>query len=151
MGVQQLKDLVSFIEEVTEDNNIELDQSIEIGKWSISEIISHIWLWDKYSLDLMLPVVRQGVTLNFVEHTAINSNAESFAKTLQNKAELIQLFKKTRKELIAKCNSINEDLSFYVGKREYNIVSYVQKFISSHDDHHMKQIKGYIEKRKKNQ
>lgn len=147
MGIRQLNDLVFFIEELNEDNNIELDQPTELGKWSISEIISHLWLWDKYSLDLMLPLVQQGVTLKFIDHTAINSNAESFAKTLQNKTELIQLFKETRNELIATCNSINEDLSFYVGKREYNIESYVQKFITSHDQHHMKQIKGYLEKR----
>jgi hypothetical protein len=49
---------------------------------------------------------------------AINSNAESFANTLSNNIELIQLFKETRSELIAKSNSLDANLSFNVGKRE---------------------------------
>lgn len=149
MDIEELKELLFFIEEVNQDNTIRWDIPIGDGKWSINEIISHIWLWDKYSLNLMLPMVRQGVVLRFIDQSVINSNAEAFAKTLPHKNELIELLKETRKELITDCKKIQEkNIHFYIGKKEHNIATFVSKFITSHDKHHIKQIEEFIQRSK---
>jgi hypothetical protein len=147
VGIQELNDLVLFVEELSQNDTVRWDVSIENGKWSINDIISHIWLWDKYSLSLMIPLIRHGVTLRFIDQTAINSNAESFARTLQHKGQLIENFIETRRELIIKCKDIlHENVKFFVGKKEHNIETYVKKFITTHDKHHMNQIGVFISK-----
>ena len=109
--------------------------------------IHHIWLWDKYSHYLMFPLMREGSVLSFIDQTAMNSNAESFAKTLKSKEDLIDVFKETRTSLIQESNEIlRVNVKFYVGKREHTIESYVEKFIIRHDKHHIGQIDRFIRK-----
>lgn len=144
MDTQGLKQFMLFVEEISKDAAVRWDTPIAPGKWSIAEIVSHIWLWDQYSLHLMLPLMREGVTLRFIDQAAINSNAESFARAGMHRDELIRAWKETRNELITRCKSIPDDLTFYVGRKKHNIETYVQTFIVSHDIHHMDQIKDYI-------
>jgi hypothetical protein len=144
MAIQELKDLIFFIERLSRESNVDWSVPINPRKWCINEIISHIWLWDKYSLDLMLPLMREGATLRFIDQGAINSNAESFSRTLKNSNELIHIFNKTRNKLINNSAAIDNKIQFYVGKKEYNIESYIKKFITSHDQHHMQQIEEFL-------
>lgn len=149
MEIEELKDLLVFIQVINKDTRTQWDLPIGAGKWSINEIVSHIWLWDKYSLNLMLPLMKQGVTLRFIDQSAVNSNADSFAKTLKHKDELIELLKDTRRKLITECKRIHEEnVQFYVGKNEHNIVTFVKQFITSHDKHHIKQIEEFISRGK---
>ncbi len=144
MVIQELKNFILFIERLSRESEVDWSIPINHGKWCINEIISHLWLWDKYSLDLMLPLMREGATLRFIDHSAINSNAESFSRTLKNSDELIHIFNKTRNELITNSAVIDNKIQFYVGKKKYNIESYIKKFITSHDQYHMQQIEEFI-------
>jgi hypothetical protein len=122
MAIQELKEFILFIERLNRESEVDWSIPIKPGKWCINEIISHIWLWDKYSLDLMLPLMREGASLRFIDQGAINSNAESFSRTLKNSNELIHIFNETRNELITNSAAIDNKIQFYVGKKEYNLL-----------------------------
>ncbi|RKN85744.1 DinB family protein [Paenibacillus ginsengarvi] len=117
------------------------------GKWTIHEIVSHIWLWDTYSLEHMIPAMSEGAVLTFDNQASVNRNAEFFARRIR-RTEMIDHARQTREELIERCAPVYASgVRFFVGPRrvEHDIGSYVRTFIAEHDRHHMQQIEAFLD------
>jgi uncharacterized damage-inducible protein DinB len=117
---------------------------IRPGKWSVHEILGHIWLWDTYNLEFMIPFIKEDAELRFANHASINGNAEWFARTI-GKADMIRNVTKTREELVQAClAAYDKETRFYVGEKRLGMDDFLQKYIIDHDRHHRKQIEAYI-------
>ncbi|NMO95332.1 DinB family protein [Paenibacillus lemnae] len=135
-----LKRFEDFIENVNLINDEILDKSI--GAWSVRDVISHLTNWDRYSLDVMVPLMEDGARLpEWVDHDKHNQIAVKKAAEYVNADSLKQDFRDTRLELVKALMNLNPELRFTIGKgkRTYSIDSYTKIFVH-HDEHHMKQI-----------
>ncbi|TMV43688.1 DinB family protein [Paenibacillus mesophilus] len=140
----RLRELIVFVHSLERTGFDQWHRPIRPGKWSIHEILSHIWLWDTYSLEHMIPFMRDGAILHFPNHTSINGNAERFARTI-GKAGMIRHLTETRNELVeVYAAASNKEVRFYVGKTRLDTDTYCRKYILEHDRHHMAQIEAFV-------
>ncbi|MFD1607401.1 DinB family protein [Oceanobacillus luteolus] len=103
-----------------------MNKPISEGKWTIREIVGHLYYWDKYNLEIMVPKMANGVNLPpFPDHDQHNKEAISYLR--DNTVEsIIDAFIETRKELIKRISEIEEDARFTIGegKRQFSCESY---------------------------
>jgi hypothetical protein len=140
----QLRELIAFVHSLERATFDQWHRPIQPGKWSVHEIFSHIWLWDTYSLEHMVPFIRDGAILHFTNHTSINGNAERLARTI-GKAGMIRNVTETRSKFIeAFTAAYNEETRFYVGKNRLDMDTYCRKYMIEHDRHHVMQIEAFV-------
>ncbi|MED4174567.1 DinB family protein [Halalkalibacterium halodurans] len=112
------------------------------GKWSIREIVGHLYYWDKFILEKMVPLMGEGGNLpGFPEHDQHNEDAILFLKEYSVES-IIDHFVATRKELTREMKNLAEDIRFTIGggKRQFSGESFLKIFLK-HDAHHIKQMK----------
>jgi uncharacterized damage-inducible protein DinB len=114
------------------------------GKWSKKEIIGHIYFWDVYLLEKMVPDMADGAILaEFPDHDEYNAEAVNYINKFSATADLLNEFSETRKKLLFKLEQLDPQLRFTIGKgkRKFTSESFLGMFVK-HDQHHMKQIQG---------
>ncbi len=58
-----------------------MNEPIREGKWSIREIVGHLYYWDKYNLEIMVPKMANGANLPpFPNHDQHNEEAMSYLR-----------------------------------------------------------------------
>lgn len=124
--------------------NMEWQTSIEEGKWTIHDIVSHMMLWDKYFYEeAIAPIANdKQVTVSHLDFDAFNTEAIEYGKTV-TKDELIQLTTRYRNLLVETIQRFDDDTflrKYAEGK--FTVKSYLQDFIW-HDQHHISQIEEY--------
>lgn len=115
---------------------------IEAGKWSIREIIGHLYYWDKFILEQHVPSMAIDANLiAFPDHDLHNNEAIKNISSFDTVVSLIDEFVQTRNQLLKKINNIGNDIRFTIGsgKRQFTIESYMNIF-SKHDTHHINQM-----------
>ncbi|WP_223701169.1 DinB family protein [Sutcliffiella deserti] len=139
--LSQFEKMIGSIAELNGVSEERLREPIKEGKWSIIEIVGHLYYWDKYNLEKMVPYMTDGGDLpQFPDHDQHNEEAIAFIK--EYSAELIiDSFVVTRKEFIEKVSEVKKDARFTIGggKRGFSGESFIKMFIK-HDAHHLKQI-----------
>ncbi len=122
----------------------ELIKPVSKGKWSIKEIIGHIYFWDLFLLENMVPEMKDnGVLPDFPDHDSYNEKAMESIKSFKDTNSLIEAFVITRNKLMDKMESLDQEVTFTIGKnkRNYTPESFLRMFVE-HDMHHIKQIKS---------
>ncbi|WP_246001102.1 DinB family protein [Oceanobacillus piezotolerans] len=143
----QFKKMIDTIMELKEVPEEILREPIKEGKWSIIQIVGHLYYWDKFNLEKMIPYMADGGDLpKFPDHDQHNEEAMSFIKDYSVDS-IIDSFALTRKELNERISSLGKDVRFTVGggKREFSRESFIKIFIK-HDAHHLKQIDEKLQK-----
>lgn len=123
----------------------ELNTPISNGKWSVKEIIGHIYYWDLFLLETMVPEMKEsGVLPDFPDHDDYNEKAIQSIKRFPDTKALLEEFTLTRKELIRKMENLNQEETFTIGKkkRKFTPGSFLKMFVG-HDNHHIEQIKNH--------
>ncbi|KGR77982.1 DinB family protein [Ureibacillus manganicus] len=139
---KQFEDTLHEIQKLKEVKESQLVDPISEGKWSIREIIGHLYYWDKYILENMVPAMFNGANLpQFPDHDQHNKEAISYLIDY-SVDEIIDAFTETRKELIESTLIVVEDVRFTIGSgnRQFSVESFIKMFVE-HDIHHLKQIK----------
>lgn len=132
-----------FFQTLKAKNEEDLNSPISKGKWSIREIIGHIYYWDLYLLEKMVPEMKEnGVLPDFPDHDAYNADAIVSLERFTNTKEQIEEFVITRKKLIYKMEKLDQGIKFTIGnkKRKFTPESFLKMFVN-HDLHHIKQIR----------
>ncbi|WP_054708590.1 DinB family protein [Bacillus sp. JCM 19041] len=116
------------------------------GKWSIREIVAHLYNWDKYNAEEMVPLIEHGARLpDFPDHDT--HNAAGLA-ALENKSvyEIIDLFVQMRTNLIDRLAQVDKQARFTIGegKRSFSAESFAKIFVR-HDGEHLPQIKAQVD------
>lgn len=143
--IEQFEELIVQCKTYKELDEKVLTTPINEGRWSIREIIGHLYGWDKYNLKCMVPHMTHGADLPaFPDHDDQN---ESVLDGLKGKSvyEIIDLFLENRNELIQKISSVNPEDRFTIGgkKRAFSAESFLKIFVK-HDAHHDQQMKQYL-------
>ncbi|OLS38102.1 hypothetical protein BTR22_06265 [Alkalihalophilus pseudofirmus] len=118
-----------------------LTEPIGKDKWAIREIIAHMYYWDHFILQKMVPQMAEGADLvAFPDHDSHNSEG---LKLLENESvrSIIDRFSNVREELVQRLSELEPDVRFTIGggKRQFSPESFVKIFVK-HDQHHLKQI-----------
>ncbi|MBW8348584.1 DinB family protein [Bacillus sp. IITD106] len=145
--LKQFEETIDVILTLKQVQESLLLEPIREGKWSIREIVGHLYYWDKYNLEKMLPEMADGANLPpFPDHDEYNEEAISYLKD-QPIESIINSFIATRKELIRSISNIGEDVRFTIGKgkRQLSVESFIKIFLK-HDIHHLQQINEKLNK-----
>ncbi|WEG10901.1 DinB family protein [Pullulanibacillus sp. KACC 23026] len=119
-----------------------LTDPIGEGKWSIREIIGHLYFGDLYNLEEMVPLMADGVSLPpFPNHNEHNEKAISYIKRFETVSDLLGTFAQTRQLLIQALEKVGKEAQFEIENEpgQYTVESFVDLF-AKHDAHHLKQI-----------
>ncbi|KPB06703.1 hypothetical protein AAV98_00660 [Bacillus sp. CHD6a] len=132
-----------FCSFLTKDETV-LIKPISTGKWSIKEIIGHIYFWDLFLLENMVPEMKDNSVLpDFPDHDTYNQKAIESIESFRDSHSLLEEFVITRNKLMDKMESLDQEVTFTIGKnkRNYTPESFLRMFVE-HDMHHMEQIKS---------
>lgn len=135
---EKMVDNILDLKEISEDK---LSEPYKKGKWSIREIVGHLYYWDKFNLEKMVPLMVQDADLpKFPDHDQHNKEAITYIKDYSVET-IIDKFVLTRKELTERISSLDGDVRFTIGgsKRKFSGESFIKIFVK-HDAHHLKQI-----------
>jgi|GEM_PF-4366390 len=97
---------------------------------------------------MMVPNMSEGAELFFVDIEKHNQEAAVFAQSYNSLDVLIDDLIITRKQLLGLLEEkYNDTTKFTIDNRNYTYKKFVNVFIH-HDDHHKKQIEGFLEQEK---
>ncbi|MRN53162.1 DinB family protein [Paenibacillus monticola] len=113
------------------------------GKWSISEMVSHIMNWDNHILTHILPFVRLGKEISFPNIDTYNRKAAVYAKSGITQSALIEEVIRTREKLVAQLVEMPDVL--YNAQLNYSLAFLIEEFVV-HDNVHKEQIMQFINK-----
>jgi hypothetical protein len=139
--MKEFEEFTLYVDSIDEEL---LSVPIAEGKWTVKEVISHLTNWDTYSIEKMVPYMKDNAILpEFIDHDTHNMVAIEIANNYRDSAALKNDFRETRKKLVSLLNSVGSDISFTIGKgkRKYTIDSYAKIFVH-HDKQHRKQIEN---------
>jgi hypothetical protein len=110
---------IKIIEEITRFKELDEPRFLEPiseGKWSVKEIIGHLFYWDKFILEKHFPSMDQGaVLISFPDHDEHNSEAIQYISTFKTTNSLIDKFVEKRRQLIEMMSGIESDVILTIG------------------------------------
>ena len=145
--LSQFEKMAEHILELKEVPEEILREPVKEGKWSIIQIVGHLYYWDKFNLEKMVPFMEEGADLPaFPDHDQHNEEAMVYIAN-QSVETIIESFETTRKELNENISRIDKDVRFTIGggKRKFSAESFIKIFMK-HDAHHLKQMKEKLQK-----
>lgn len=142
--LEQFEDFNDFVNSI---DDVTWQKPISPGKWTVKEVVAHIWNWDTYTLNTMLPHIKDQAKLpGFVDHDTHNSLAIERAKEFTDRDSMIKTFIETRTHLVNQLHKVDpSEIRFFIGndKRPYTYERYLKIFVH-HDQHHKKQIENLL-------
>ncbi|PLS17093.1 hypothetical protein CVD28_13645 [Bacillus sp. M6-12] len=123
---------------------------IKEGKWSIGEIVSHFYYWEKFILEERLQKFLSGEK-DFVKPDVelMNQAASEFAKSGASRETIINLFTESRSQIAALLTSLPAevlDCEISFGSNPITIRKYIIGF-EEHDQHHKRQIEEFLQEK----
>lgn len=114
------------------------------GKWSLHEVLAHLYYWDRYTLETILPELKPDADLYFIDVQALNQKAWQFAGTF-DRSLLLELFVATRKRVVESFTELPEPHMIYkLGGKLATVHSYL-KIFAGHDLEHKPQFEAALE------
>ncbi|RIX50026.1 DinB family protein [Paenibacillus nanensis] len=116
------------------------------GKWSVHDVVSHIYLWDKYFLEAAILPISDGtpLTLKHLDYDEFNAASVRIGREKQ-KEEVMQLSISYRDQIIDAIRKQDQSkfAKAYVDAdgNPFTVEAYLKDFIW-HDRHHRNQIEG---------
>lgn len=117
---------------------------IQAEKWSIHEIVGHLFFWDRYTIEEMAPKMTSGLDLYFIDVQELNDKSQLFSDEIKTKAEMLKKFIENRATLIEYFTEhADEELTFSLHDHPYSQAKYLHIF-TKHDQEHRIQIEEYL-------
>ncbi|TES46497.1 DinB family protein [Shouchella lehensis] len=143
--MSSIRDLTGMIEEIKQLKEMNEDTLLEPlaeGKWSVREIVGHLYNWDAHNTSNMVPFMEDGAQLPaFPSHDSFN---EAGLKGLENVDvyTLINHFISQRAQFIETLEAVDPSARFTIGKgkRKFSAESFAKIFVH-HDQEHRPQLR----------
>lgn len=151
-NINELNSLVNWYKSLLNFNYELMEKPISKGKFSVKEIIAHLYRWDEYLINVGIPSVLENGTIDFPNFNEYNHESarlvenKSFKEVIEHavstREKLCQLFidneQYAQKEIVMSGKThhpkTNEPFTFY----------YLMEDFSEHDHHHKKQIEEFL-------
>lgn len=133
--------MANEVETLKQVEEKQLSEPIQADKWSVREIVAHLYYWDKFNLEKMVPFMEDEAKLReFPDHDTHNSEGLEKVKDLTI-YEIMDQFIETRLQLCSALEAVDIKNRFTIGsgKRKIGVDSFIRIF-QKHDQHHLKQI-----------
>jgi uncharacterized damage-inducible protein DinB len=140
------KNVINIIDSLNQLTDDEWTSPIELGKWSIAEIVSHFIPWDEFIIESRLPFFRSNQSLPPAPNVEDLNKASSKKAKITSKEDTIKYFIETRSQLKNQIESLTENecgIEIVMGTKKITIIDYLSGMVE-HDQHHIKQIKNYM-------
>ncbi|WP_164931569.1 DinB family protein [Longirhabdus pacifica] len=146
--LQQYDDFIHWGKTLRNVSEQQWLEPVEEGKWSTAEIVGHLTAWSSMLLENRLELFKPGHTLKVFTKNAedVNTEAADSARNQFSQSELMNRYIQINTRIKHKLELIPEahySSSFYIGKNELTLSSYMQGIIQ-HEQHHQKQINTFI-------
>ena len=143
--VDALQNMLSFVEKLQSYDEKTLTVSIKPGKWSIREIVGHLYYWDRYLMESMIPRVAKDAVLPPFPNPAVYNRAAIASLEGRKVSRIMERFITGRKFLIQQISFLDDQLTFNVrGSEEtFTTMKFVDMF-SEHDKHHQEQMERFL-------
>lgn len=143
--IDQLRQFSDWIaEQFTTISEEKWFSPIKAEKWSIHQIIGHLYFWDQYTLEEMAPKMTAELDLYFIDVQVLNDQSKVFSDEIKTKAEMIKKFVEKRATLIKYFTEhADEELIFSLHDHPYSQAKYLHIF-TEHDQEHRIQIEKYL-------
>ncbi|MGF2615883.1 DinB family protein [Rossellomorea vietnamensis] len=151
---ESLREYNDFLKEVVSPNENQAEISIAEGSWSIKQIITHMYRWDLYLLEEVLPSAVAKKEVSFPSHNEYNAESQEYSKTVGIE-DLLQQSILLRGQLIKELETekfkIMLDEPITVNglthcpntKTRYSLTYLMHEFVD-HDKHHTWQITDFL-------
>ena len=140
---QESIDWVNSLRKLSEEN---WRTPIEVGKWTIAEVIGHLIPWDEFVLNQRIPYLFSTEELPDSPDTEfVNQQAAKLSREW-SKDKTINLFMDRRNSLIRSLSDLPEELwtqEVHINRNNLSLVHYFAGLIE-HDDHHFNQIQNVL-------
>ncbi|ACT01363.1 DinB family protein [Paenibacillus sp. JDR-2] len=125
------------------------------NKWSISEVIAHLFNWDRYLISEILPAVQSGNEISFPDYDTFNKRASEYIQSGISKSKLIdetvatrqllvQLLHEMTIERLTRRLTVNGVSNCPSTGAHYSLI-YIIKEFTEHDTHHKQQIIRFLQ------
>ncbi|MFD2831350.1 DinB family protein [Corticicoccus populi] len=133
-------DTTEYISKLREIPETELNEPIKPDKWSIKQIVFHMYYWDRLILNDCVPAMSESKLPAFPDHDMHNKKGMSHINDFST-GEVLDIFIDMRQAVCDALLEIDDDTRFTIGsgKRRFSRDSFVKMFIE-HDRHHLEQI-----------
>lgn len=145
---------IKFLEELERMDVSLFDKPIKAGKWSIKEIIAHLYRWDLHFFDQSIPRVLKERAIIYPSYHDYNKQSELYARTIEVK-NILQDSIQVRKNLIHRLDkldgilfepiTINGHTNCPRTNEQYTLSHYIEELID-HDHQHKQEIEEFLSK-----
>jgi len=145
--VDSLQNMLSFVEKLQSYDEKTLTVPIKSGKWSIREIVGHLYYWDSYVIESMIPHVAADAVLPPFPNPAVYNRAAIASLEGRRATRMMGEFITVRKLLMKQMSSLDDKVTFKVrgSKKTFTTKEIVDMF-SKHDKHHQEQMETFLSK-----
>jgi hypothetical protein len=144
--LEEFNQWVLFVQILQHQNDEIWNLSLEDGKWTIREIVSHIMHWDKYFLEEAIEKIFNNsmLTVKHLNYDEFNSKAMIYGKTT-NISEISEKAGFYREQIIKLIITFTDEeyTKTYIDGdgNPFYVTQYLKDFIW-HDQHHINQMKN---------
>jgi hypothetical protein len=153
--INELSRILSVVE-IMEGMDCEKWQiPIAEGKFSSAAIVSHLMYWDRFLIQFAIPDVKRSSVIDFPDHDKQNELSAIYS-TLISKEMLINEFKEAREKLMSLVSCLPTDflqkeitvngVTHCPKRKVHYTLEYILEEFVLHDNHHVKQLKCFLEK-----
>jgi uncharacterized damage-inducible protein DinB len=150
--IRSLQSYTDFLIRLKSINTDLTEIPITEGKWSIKKIISHIYRWDIYLVEAVLPSAIEDKAVRFPSHDEYNEASAQYSDSVGFE-ELIDQSILIRNSLINEVNNCKNVLTEPITVQEnthcpntnstYSLLYLLGEFVE-HDKHHRNQICTFL-------
>ncbi|MEX3747885.1 DinB family protein [Lysinibacillus xylanilyticus] len=137
---------IAFVESLANVTEEQWRTPIEVGKWTVAEIIGHLTPWDEFVLKHRLPFLFIKESLPKGPAVEEMNASASYNSCVQSKEETVADFINQRQQLIDALYHIVDEQwrqPFTIGASELTLYGYFASLVD-HDLHHFSQIQKVL-------
>lgn len=148
----QLNSLINWYESLPLSDQELMNKPITEGKFSVKEIIAHLYRWDEFLLNVGIPSILESGTINFPNFHDYNHESaklvldkgiqEVITQAIKSRKNLVKCFNE-HQEFALKQISMNGKTHIPNTDQHYTFYYLIEDF-SEHDQHHKKQIEDFL-------
>lgn len=139
----QYEKSMTWVESLADVTEEQWRTPIEVGKWSVAEVIGHLIPWDEFVVSKRIPLLFTEDSLPKAPNVQeMNANAANSSR-LQSKEETIGKFLNGRHQLIDALHHLTDEQwqhSFHIGESELTLYRYFSGLVE-HDWHHFYKLR----------
>ncbi len=145
-----LHEMVVFSESLLNYDEKTLTTPVKPGKWSIREIMGHLYYWDRLIMESMVPLMKNGAVLPPFPNPDIYNLAAIASLEGRRALRIIEEFISVRKEFIRQLEKTEQEAVFRIsGSKDESSTEKIAAFLTKHDKHHREQMETFLEEHQK--